>query len=178
MSIIDRIILTLYMFLMIILSLCLIVIPFNVISIEAFDIIKNALYSNWYYSLIGVLFLFLSCKLLISGISANRKAKMNIVKPSQYGDIRISYETFESLALKTVKQITGIKDIKVKVAANEGTLIFEVELMILPDVNIPQVVSEVQSKLKNYIELITEVNVREVKVSVINIASASASRLE
>jgi uncharacterized alkaline shock family protein YloU len=116
-------------------------------------------------------------KLLFSGVRTSRRNSSGIVKPTEYGDIRVSIGTFESLAMRVVKQISGIKDAKVKVNALEGDLIVYTSLLILPDVNIPQTVNAVQSKIKSYIETITEVGVKEVKVDIENVAQVTAPRV-
>lgn len=177
MNILDRIILTVYMLLMTFVSLCIVVLPFNLIPRPAVDFVLNELYSWWYYSLIGLLLFIVSIRLLVSGIAANRKNKGGIVKPSEYGDIRVSVETFESLAMRVVKQFSGIKDAKVRVDVTEGNLIIHTSLHVLPDVNIPQTVSEVQGKIKSYIESITDVGVKEVKVHIENIAQVNVPRV-
>lgn len=177
MNILDRIILTIYMLLMAFVSLCIIALPFNIIPLSLIDMAINELYSKWYYVLIGLLLFVVSIRLLVSGITTNRKNNSGIIKSSEYGDIRISVETFVSLAMRAVNQISGIKDAKVKVNITEGNLTIYTSLLVLPDVNIPQTVSQVQSKIKSYIESITEVGVKNVKVHIENIAQVTLPRV-
>jgi uncharacterized alkaline shock family protein YloU len=150
---------------MVLISLCIVIIPFNLLPLNNIYGIVDELCSNWYYSIIGLFLLFFSLKLLLSGISSGNKAKMGIIKPGEHGDIKISIEAFESLSLRAVKQVSGIKDVKVKIALGEGDITVYARLLAVPDVNIPRVVTEIQSKIKNYIESTTEINVKEVKVS-------------
>lgn len=178
MNILDRIVLTIYMLAMVLLSLCIIVLPFNLIPMETVDYIKNQIFENWYYSLVGLLLFIVSARLLILSITTDNKSKRGVTKPAEFGDIKISIETFESLALRVVKQVTGIKDVKVRIGLVNGELIIYTRLLVMPDVNIPQVVGEVQNKIKSYIESTTEVSVKEVKVSIDNIASTSATRVD
>lgn len=178
MNILDRIILTIYMLAMTVIAVCLTVMPFKLIPLDIIDLIKNQLYSNWYYSLVGLLLLIVSVRLLISGIILDNKVKRGIIKPAEFGNIKISVETFESLALRIIKQLSGIKDVKVKIIVINGELIVSARLLVIPDINIPKIVSEVQTKIKNHIESTTDVSVREVRVSVDNIASTSATRVD
>jgi len=178
MNLFDRIILTIYMLAMAFIALCVMVLPFNIIPSYIFDEIKNQLFTNWYYSLLGLLLFIVSLRLLISGIILDNKAKKGIIKPAEFGDIKISVETFESLAFRVVKQLPGIKDVKVKIIILNGELVVNTRLLVLPDINIPGIVNEVQGKIKNQIESITEVSVKEVRVSVDNIASTSAARVD
>jgi uncharacterized alkaline shock family protein YloU len=165
------------MLLMAFVSLCIIVLPFNAIPLSLTDMVINELYSKWYYTLIGLILFAVSIKLLFSGVRSNSRNRSGIIKPAEYGDIRVSIETFESLAMRVVKQISGIKDAKVKVYAVEGDLIIHTSLLVLPDINIPKTISDVQSKIKSYIEHITEVGVKEVKVDIENVAQVTAPRV-
>jgi uncharacterized alkaline shock family protein YloU len=142
------------------------------------ELVINELSSKWYYSLAGLLIFIISIRLLLSGITQDNRTKHGIIKPAEFGDIKISVETFESLALRIVKQINGIKDVKVKVALGANDITVYTKLLVLPDVTIPAVVGEVQSKIKGYIESTTDVGVREVRVVVDDVASITVSRVQ
>lgn len=178
MNILSRIILSIYMLLMVFVSLCIVAIPFRLIPYYAVINVAYDMYHNWYYSLIGVLLLLISLKLLLSGITSDRKNLKGIIKPAEFGDIKISTETFESLSLRVAKQISGIKDVKIAVYLGDGNITIHAKLLVMPDVNIPKIVGEVQSSIKSYIEKITEIDVKEVKVSVDNVAQANTLRVE
>lgn len=178
MNIINRVILSIYMLFMVFISLCIIALPFNLIPAGIVDTIISELSNKWYYSIIGLLVFGISLKLLLSGITQDDKVKKGIIKPAEFGDIKISIETFESLALRAVKQIPGVKDVKVKVDLKENDVVILTRLLIMPDVAIPKVVGEVQSKIKNYIEMTTDIGVREVRVIVDNVASVAVARVE
>jgi Uncharacterized protein conserved in bacteria len=182
MNLLDRIILTIYMLLMVFVSFALIaiVMPFNLIPMAYLNGIVETLYSDpykWYYALSGIVLLIVSLKLLLSGVRIDRRNRGGVVKPTEYGDIRVSIDTFESLALRAVKQISGIKDVKVRVDINEEDLTVYARLLVLPDINIPRTVSEVQGRIKEYIEQITEVGVKDVKVDIENVAQVAVPRV-
>lgn len=178
MNIFNRIILSIYMLFMVFISLCIIALPFNLIPSGIIQVVISELGSKWYYSLVGLLLFIISLKLLLSGITQDNRAKRGIIKPAEFGDIKISVETFESLSLRIVKQISGVKDVKVKVVLGESDILIYAKLLVMPDVSIPKVVGEVQSKIKNYIEFSTEIGVREVRVTVDNVASIAVARVE
>jgi uncharacterized alkaline shock family protein YloU len=178
MNIFDRIILAIYMLFMALIALCIIGIPFNLIPRDIIGMIIDQLYSRWYYSLAGAILFLVSLKLLISGVRSNNRAKKGIVKQAEHGSIRISIETFETMSLRVIKQIAGIKDVKVVVGISEGELIIITKLLVLPDVSLQQVISEVQGRIKSYVENMSEVNVKEVRVAIDNIASVATTRVE
>lgn len=178
MNISNRIILSIYMLIMVIFSIFVMCLPFNLIPLNVIDLIVREFYSVWYYSLIGLFVFIVSMKLLLSGITQDNRTKKGVIKLTEYGEIKISVETFESLAMKVVKQVAGVRDIKVRVELGNGDITVHARLLILPDVNIPKVISEAQSKVKDYIESTTEVNVREVKVIIVDVATVTALRVE
>jgi len=179
MSILDRVVLAIYMLLVLAVSLCIAAIPFNIIPQSSITGIVDLLYNNWYYSLIpGLLLALVSIKLMFTGVSVGKRHKSGIIKTGEFGDIRISVETFESLAMRGVKQVPGIKDAKVRIYVDKGELTVFTTLQVLSDINIPNIAGEVQNKIKSQIESTTDVGVKEVKVSVENIASVSSARVE
>ncbi|HBM80160.1 MAG: alkaline shock response membrane anchor protein AmaP [Clostridiales bacterium] len=179
MNIFSRIILSIYMLVMIFVSICIVLLPFNLIPIRSIsNYIGGNIYNNWYISLIGLLLLAVSVELLLSMTKGGNHSSRGIIKPAENGDIKISVETFESLALRAVKQISGIRDVKVRVLLREDGISVLVKLLIMPDINIPNIVQEAQDKIKEYIESLTEVGVKDVVVDVDNIASVTVARVQ
>lgn len=166
------------MLIMIFISACICLLPFNVIPYDMVTGIVNEVYNHWYYSFAGLLFLIISIMLLFSGVSGKKKETRGIVKTAEYGDIKISVDTFESLSYRVVRQLSGIKDVKISVVPEEGGILVYAKLLVLPDINIPQIVSDVQNKIKEYVENITEVSVKGIKVDVENVAQVSSLRVE
>lgn len=173
----DRIILTVYMLFMSVVSIVLIVLSFGLVPSDIVRYAADMLTSHWYYALIGLVLLVLSIRLLVSAVSSEKRANGGVMRSSENGEIRISLETFESLATKAVRQVSGIRDTKVRVDAGLEGLIVNVKLTVLPDVNIPKTVSDVQSSIKSYLESITEVLVKEVPVKVENVSQTNVPRV-
>lgn len=178
MNLLNRIILSVYMLIMVLISICIIILPFKLIPLDTVNLIINEIYYGWYYSLIGLLIFIVSIRLLFSGITSDNRKKRGIIKPTEFGEIKISVETFESLAMRTVKQVSGIKDVKVRVDLGNGDITIYTRLLVLPDVNIPKVISEVQCRIKDYIESTTEINVKEVNVIIDDVALVATARVE
>lgn len=177
MNIFDRIILTIYMILMIAVSAVLSVLPFNVIPASYINAAVTDLTGNWYYCIAGIVLLILSLKLLFSGFSKSGASMGGIIRSSEFGEVRISNQTFESLSLRAVKQLSGIKDVKVRVSITPEGLVISVRALVLPDINMPKMAAEVQGKIKEYVESITDVSVKEVRVDVDNIAQVTVPRV-
>lgn len=175
MNLMDKILLGMYMLLMVFISLCIIIIPFNIIPYNIINTILINFSNNILYSLIGLILLFVSIKLLLSTIISQKKENINITKVGEFGELKISGATFETLSIKIIKQINGIKEYKVSVGTDIDGVIINAKLLVLPDINIPQLTAEVQTKIKNYIEAITEISVKQIKVTIDNIALSTTA---
>lgn len=178
MNMLNRLLLTICMILLILISIILILMPFGAIPSNLVNVLLGSISSNYVYAISGVILLVISLNLLLSSAMSKRRGNAGIIKSSDLGEIKISMDTFVSLSLTAIKQLKGVRDVKVMISIVEYNLIISVSLSILPDLNIPNIVSEVQSKIKSYVENITDVSVQEVKVSVDNIAVTSISRVE
>ncbi len=116
---------------------------------------------------IGMLVLALIFILL--GLRSSKKPADAIMKGSQFGEVAISITAIENLVLRVIQQTQGIKDVSRQVTFTQDGLIINVKIRVMPDVPMPGVTSELQSKIKEYVEEMTGITVHEVKVNVENI---------
>ncbi len=106
----------------------------------------------------------------VKGSKGKGDQKMkSIVNYSQIGEIRISFQTIENMALRVSREIHGIKETTAKVSTTEQGLVIALRLKVIPDLQIPNLSAELQNKIKEYIEDKTGSPVNEVKVFVENI---------
>lgn len=101
--------------------------------------------------------------------SSQGKAPASILQTSEYGEIRISIVAIENMVLRVVQQTQGIKDNGRKASYSPDGMIIYVKIKVMPDLEIPSLVGELQGKIKSYLEDITGLLVHEVKVMVENI---------
>ncbi|MGF7057006.1 alkaline shock response membrane anchor protein AmaP [Brassicibacter mesophilus] len=173
MKILDRIVLTIYTFCLAIVSIVFILIPFDLISalsINNVEMYFNSVKGNYLYSIIGLAFLLVSIRFLLSGLSSKKKEKY-IVRHTNLGELKISTQTVEGLAQSITSNFTGIKDIKTNVIVEEEGLIISIKGLVNPDVIIPETTVSIQNKVKEHIEKCTGVEVQEIKVEIINITT-------
>jgi uncharacterized alkaline shock family protein YloU len=178
MNMVNRLLLAICMIVLMLISIILILMPFGIIPSELVNSLIIGISSNYIYAISGAVLLVISLNLLLSGALSKKRSNVGIVKTSELGEIKISMDTFVSLSLAAIKQLRGVRDVKVRISIVDYNLMIWVSLSVLPDINIPGIVNEVQGRIKSYVENITEVNVQEVRVSVDNIAVTSISRVE
>ncbi|MFY9114292.1 MAG: alkaline shock response membrane anchor protein AmaP [Dethiobacteria bacterium] len=124
------------------------------------------------------LFLLLSGMIVIGvvipGGSADKKASRRaIMVQNPNGEVGITYGAIENMALRVSREIDGIRDIEARVnETRQGTIIY-LRIKVLSDLEIPRLSSALQDKVKEYVENITGITIREIRVSIDNIIEES-----
>ncbi len=109
--------------------------------------------------------------LLAMGLGSPPKEKTpdNVLQVSEFGEIRIAIVAIENMVLRVVQQTQGIKDNGQRAVNTEDGLVVQVRIKVMPDLEMPALIGELQERTKKYIEDITGIMVQEVKVMVENI---------
>ena len=97
---------------------------------------------------------------------------------TQLGDVSISLRAVESLVYRAARQVKGIAEVDVEVAAAGEELQIDLSLLVAPDLRVPDVTREVQERVEAYVRETVGVPVSRVSVEVRNIARESRSRVE
>ncbi|MDF2546468.1 MAG: hypothetical protein K0R93_1366 [Anaerosolibacter sp.] len=178
MNIIDRMFLALYSLFIGLFSLILLFVPFYEEvywwTSRIFDIYRF----DWQYVLIPGFFFIMSVRFLMTGLKRRTSKNRGIIKHTSYGEIRISLNTLEGMAQKSAREINGLREIKAAVHPLAEGILINVNALCAPDVNIPEATVMMQQSIKEYIEKYSGIEVREVKVSIENIASVGKGRVE
>lgn len=127
--------------------------------------------------IIELVFFGLSLMFLLSGVKSD-KDKKTISKYNNVGEIRISLSTIESIALAASRKLGGVKDNKAYVSKHGDNVVICIKTIVMPDINIPALLEDIQLKVKKSVEETTGIGVNEVKVSVENTYTGYRSRVE
>lgn len=170
MNIILRVLLAVYAFFLTIASMfaMLVTIKSDILS-EAYTYSYNDVLAHRNPSIImfivSSIFFCLSLTFLLSGFKPEGDKKA-IIKYNKNGDIRITLNSIENIALATSRKLNGIRDSKAFVTkVGEGVSI-TVKAIVLPDINIPLLSEDMQQKVKSAVEDCTGVQVDSVRVLV------------
>jgi len=123
----------------------------------------------------GAGFLLLALISLSIGLRSSKKIGNAVIRGSEYGEVLISITALENMVLRVVQQTQGIKDVSRQVNYTTDGLVVRIHIRVMPDVPLPDLISGLQSKTKEYLEEITGIVVHEVKVKVDNIIVDQAS---
>lgn len=177
MKVIDRILIIIFIIVIVLLSILLIGLGFNLIKVNDIIPALEQIQNNWLYALIGILTVAASCLLFFSGTNKNSTAKSIIIN-SNYGDIGISFDTIISLAEREARNTEGIKTKNIYVSRNNDKIVLNMDITVLPDLNIPDIIKNLQKDIKEYIEGTTSIYLDNIYVNVINLNSSMKLKVE
>jgi uncharacterized alkaline shock family protein YloU len=126
----------------------------------------------------ALIFLVISLVFLLSGFKSN-KDKKSISKYTNIGEIKISLNAIESIALSASRKLNGIRETKAYVSKMADGVSINIKVVIFGDVNVPILSEDIQVKVKNSVEETTGIKVNDVRVTVENIHTGyKTSRVE
>jgi uncharacterized alkaline shock family protein YloU len=183
MSNFKRFLLAIYSLILIFAAIVLIFVTFspdtfdNIAEYISTEVLTNTGYKA-FLVIMELLFLGVSVTFLLSGISDD-KDKKSISKFTEIGEIKISLNSIENIALTASKRLNGIKESKAYVYKGVEGVTIVVRAVVLSDINIPTLSEDIQVKVKKTVEETSGIKVNEVKVVVDNIfAGYNKSRVE
>lgn len=107
-----------------------------------------------------------------------RRREKTVINQTQFGEIQITLSAIESLALRAVRKIKGVKDAHIGIRADLTGLDIFIEISVNPDLSIPQVSDEIRTKVDEYVFETTGIRVNTVKVLVTKVAGELKARVE
>ncbi|NLU37242.1 MAG: alkaline shock response membrane anchor protein AmaP [Clostridiales bacterium] len=180
MRIFDRILLTLYTLFGIFLSVILFGIALNIIDYQVLLSKLSSGIHGWDAFILGIIavILFLvSIRLLIAGYT-RRKSVSALLMNTELGIIRVSVNTLDTLTQKAVRSFQEVRDIKSLVLTEPDGIRVQLKVSILPDVEMPELTRNIQQKVKEYIESLAGIAVKEVQVYIENLVVAKQARVD
>ena len=182
MNLLYRILLTIYAFCLTILSVIVAIISIrHELLYNVYRYLNDQIFDNTGSTIavfiISLVFIGLSFTFLISGVKSG-KQKRSVGKTTNIGEIRISLNTIENIALAASRKLNGVKDSKAYVTKLEGGVYINIKAIVMLELNIPSLSEEIQNKVKHAIEECAGVKVVGVKVMVENVYTGYKSRVE
>lgn len=129
----------------------------------------------WSISFITLLLGFLSLAMALQ----HRREEPTITHDTQFGEVQITVSAIESLALRSTKQVKGVKDAHVGIRADKTGLDVFIEITVFPDLSVPKISEEIRTKVNDYILETVGIKSNSVKVFVTKVAGdVSRTRVE
>lgn len=127
-------------------------------------------------AIMSALVLLMSFRFLFLTLRRGRGQAPSIDQRTDVGDIRISLDTVENLALKAAGRQRGMKDLKARISVNEAGIEIVIRTLIDGETSIPELTEETQRAVKQHVEDITGVPVSAVSVYVANVVPSQSFR--
>ncbi|WP_028560012.1 alkaline shock response membrane anchor protein AmaP [Paenibacillus pinihumi] len=126
-----------------------------------------------------VLFL-ISFRFFYISVRRGNASSPSIDQRNDFGDIRISMETVENLALKAAGKQRGVRELKARIRIQESGLEIMMRTVVDGETSIPALTEEIQRAVKEHVEEVTGIPVASVTVFVANIIQTQTfkSRVE
>ncbi len=170
MGIVDRIILSIYTLLLIVFSAGLVLLSFNLLSLDFVWTSLMKIPGQWETALFGLILLGFSIRLLFAGIRTSN-LKDTIIHHTEMGDVHVSLAAVENLVEKTARQVRGVRSVKVRVTSiSQGVKVY-IKAIISPESSIPTVGADIQKKVHDYIKNTVGVELVEIRIFVNNISN-------
>ncbi len=183
-KVVDKMLLFLYSIVIIIISLTAAAVGFGWIPKDLTERWLGFVYQEQAIQItviaVSLTIFLISVRFLFVSFYRGSASAQSIDQRTDFGDIRISMETIENLALKAASRNRSIKDLRARIKVTDAGLEIAIRTVIDGETSIPQLTEEVQGAVKSHVEEITGMPVANVAVFVANVISANTfkSRVE
>lgn len=113
---------------------------------------------------ISLLCMLLSVRFIWVIIRSRHARRPTINQSNELGQIQVTIETIEQIALKSAYQIAGISDAKAKVQVTDVGLSIIVRANVDGELTIPELAQQIQSNVKTHIQQIAGIPVAQVNI--------------
>lgn len=120
-----------------------------------------------------IVVLLIGIRLFYISVRTGQAQAPSIDQRSDYGDIRISMETVENLALRAASRTRGVKDLRARVRVSGAGLEITIRTIVDGEASIPAITEEMQSAVKSHVEEITGIPVASVSVFIANVSQTT-----
>jgi uncharacterized alkaline shock family protein YloU len=121
---------------------------------------------------VAIVILLISVRFFIVSVRRSGNSAPSINQRTEHGEIRISVETVENLALKAASRTRGVKDLRARVRVAESGLEIMIRAFVDGEGSIPTLSEEMQRTVSEQIEEATGIPVAEVSVFIANVTQA------
>lgn len=171
MGILDRIILTIYTFLLTFLSLGVVLFGLRLIPSELIRTSLDLIEGRWEASLVGAVFFLVSIRLLLAGTRSKNLQVKTLVIHNSRGDVHIALDAIENLVAKAARHAKGVRGVKVKALHRPEGLNVSVKAVISPDTHVPEVTAEMQQLIQESVNNTIGIDLTNIHIVVENITN-------
>jgi len=125
---------------------------------------------KWSYGVLLIAVFLLSCICFVKNIG-KRPVKFSVLHETDFGQISITVSALEQLVLKGASSVSGVREVKPSLRLSAEGIALLLKVQVIPDVHIPQVTSDLQNTVKDYLLRTSGTSLQEIDVQVVKISS-------
>lgn len=163
MGIPDRIILTLYTFLMAVVAVLVVLCSLGIISQAAINQFLATIPGNWEYAVGGIIILLVSLRLLIAGIGATGISSL-ILKTSDAGKIFVGKNAIEDYISEIAQEVYGVYNVKCETKLDDENISVRINASIEPGINIPETTEEIKYNVRDTIKKVLGMEIKDIEL--------------
>lgn len=174
----DRILLALLLIVTVVLSLALVLIAAGFITGDMAYNAVDFMYNGKTETIAilagaGILILLISIRLMFAGRKQKPEPNTTLIKKTEQGAAFITLAALESMVMRHCTANPGIKSTVcgIKALPEAESVLVSLRLALLPDTHVPQLVTELQISLKEYLEATSGISVKEIAILIDNVDS-------
>ena len=176
MKFLERFTLIVYSYIVLIMAVIFSLLIFNWLNFETAGNMINALLTGAVTSKITlticIIFMLLSIKCIFFDESSKEKLKesQGILLKNENGELMISKDSIDNMVKNAVSGFETVKECNTKIEVNsENHIIITLLLVVNENVVIKDLASNLQTKVKEEIKKISDLDVQEVNVKIVNL---------
>lgn len=173
MKFLDKLLIVLLSLLVTCVSLFLIVISARVVSQQYLSICLSMVYGKWETGALGIVLLIFSLFVLVYVLKP-RKLPEAVVSDSELGKVCITLGAVESLVQKVIRDIQDVTESRIYIKRQEDGVSITLKITVNYDVIIPELASEMQGTIRDYVESTAGIKVNNVLIRVSNVSNQKA----
>ena len=158
MGIPDRIILTLYTFLMAVVAVLVVLCSLGVIGQTAITAFFATIPGNWEYAVGGIIILLVSIRLLIAGIGATGMTSLTI-SSADSGKVSVGKSAIEDYVAEIAKEVYGVYGVKVEAKMGEEHISIRINASIEPGIH---TTDEIKYNVRDTIKKVLGMEIKDI----------------
>jgi len=167
MSVIWRLVLTIYNILLFIIAAAAVAVSIGVTEpLQYINGMTSSPENLIITGSVGMVLGILALVLLFLGLQKNTNTDNVLVEKGLLGEVSMSIAAIKLIIMKAVRQVDGVKETRSLVKKAPTGLFITLHMMINPELNVPELTAATQQKVKEYLENIGGLQIAEIKVLV------------
>lgn len=183
MKFLERFTLIIFSYVILILSIILSVLVFNWLDLETVtEMIQSAVegaVSAKIILAVCLVFIILAIKCIFFDETSKEKLKesQGILLKNENGELMISKESIDNMVRNAVKSFENVKECNTKIDVNsENHIVITLYLVVNEEVILKDLASSLQKEIKDEVKKISDLEVSEVNIKVMNLQTGKKSK--